>query len=115
MPRPQNGDDRRRNAGGVSHRAERRTARRHQGSGTTTRSAHGSAKRAAAGNSDGDPLLTVGQAAERLGTPERFVRRLIAERRIEFVKFGEARCSPVRIRVSVLDDFIAASTVRPTE
>jgi excisionase family DNA binding protein len=29
-------------------------------------------------------LLTVEQAAERLGTKPRFVRRLIAERRIEF-------------------------------
>jgi excisionase family DNA binding protein len=33
-------------------------------------------------------LLTVGQAAERLGTTERFPRRLIAERRITFVKLG---------------------------
>ena len=51
-------------------------------------------------------LLTVGQAAERLGATERFPRRLIAERRITFVKLG----SHVRIPESALDDFIAAST-----
>lgn len=33
-------------------------------------------------------LLTVGQVAELLGTTERFPRRLIAERRIEFVRVG---------------------------
>ena len=35
-----------------------------------------------------DKLLTVEQAAERLGTSVRFVRRLIAERRIAYVKVG---------------------------
>ena len=35
-----------------------------------------------------DTLLSVEQAAERLGTSERFVRRLIAERRITFIKLG---------------------------
>jgi excisionase family DNA binding protein len=33
-------------------------------------------------------LLTVHQAAERLGTTVRFPRRLIAERRITFVRVG---------------------------
>jgi excisionase family DNA binding protein len=33
-------------------------------------------------------LLTVEDAAERLSTSVRFVRRLIAERRVEFVKVG---------------------------
>ncbi len=56
-------------------------------------------------------LLTVGQAAERLGTTERFPRRLIAERRITFVKLG----SHVRIPGSALDDFIAASTIQAAE
>ena len=55
-------------------------------------------------------LLTVGQAAERLGTTERFPRRLIAERRITFVKLG----THVRIPEAALDDFIAASTVEAT-
>jgi excisionase family DNA binding protein len=35
-----------------------------------------------------DRLLTVDEAAERLGTSTRFVRRLIFERRIAFVKVG---------------------------
>jgi len=35
-----------------------------------------------------DTLLSVEQAAERLGTSVRFVRRLIAERRIAYVKAG---------------------------
>ena len=35
-----------------------------------------------------DTLLTVEQAAERLGTSVRFMRRLIAERRIAYVKLG---------------------------
>jgi excisionase family DNA binding protein len=56
-------------------------------------------------------LLTVAQAAERLGTTERFPRRLIAERRIAFVKLG----TPVRIAEAVLDDFIAARTIEAAE
>lgn len=34
------------------------------------------------------PLLTVDQAAERLSTKPRFIRRLIAEQRIPYVKLG---------------------------
>ena len=56
-------------------------------------------------------LLTVAQAAERLGTTERFPRRLIAERRITFVKLG----THVRIAEAALDDFIAASTIEAAE
>jgi excisionase family DNA binding protein len=56
-------------------------------------------------------LLTVAEAAERLGTTERFPRRLIAERRITFVKLG----SHVRIPETALDDLITASTVPAAE
>ena len=56
-------------------------------------------------------LLTVAEAAERLGTTERFPRRLIAERRITFVKLG----SHVRIPETALDDLIAASTIQAAE
>lgn len=56
-----------------------------------------------------DRLLTVAQAAERLGTTVRFPRRLIEERRITFVKVGRH----VRIPESALDDFIRTHTVRP--
>ena len=54
-----------------------------------------------------DRLLTVQQVAELLGTTERFPRRLIAERRIEFVKVGRY----VRIRESALLAFIEAGRV----
>ncbi len=42
-------------------------------------------------NSEGStrPLLGVEQLAERLGTTERFVRRLVCERRIAFHKVGK--------------------------
>jgi excisionase family DNA binding protein len=56
-----------------------------------------------------DRLLTVDQAAERLGTTDRFPRRLIAERRIAFVKVGRH----VRIPEGVLDAYIEANTVQP--
>ena len=56
-------------------------------------------------------LLTVGQAAEMLGTSERFPRRLIAEGRIDYVKLGTGRNGPVRIAESALIDFIQAGTV----
>jgi len=56
-----------------------------------------------------DRLLTVGQAAELLATSERFPRRLIAERRIRFVRVGRH----VRIPESALSDFIAAGLVEP--
>jgi len=56
-----------------------------------------------------DRLLTVGAAADRLSTSPRFIRRLIAERRIEFVKVGRY----VRISESALRDFIAAGRVEP--
>jgi excisionase family DNA binding protein len=56
-----------------------------------------------------DRLLTVAQAAERLATSERFPRRLIAERRIRFVRVGRH----VRIPESALVAFVAAGTVEP--
>ena len=54
-------------------------------------------------------LLTVGQVADLLGTTERFPRRLIAERRIEFVRVGRH----VRISESALAAFIQAGRVEP--
>nr|WP_202530910.1 helix-turn-helix domain-containing protein [Streptomyces sp. SID8380] len=56
-----------------------------------------------------DPLLTVDQAAERLGTGVRFIRRLIQERRIRYVKLGKH----VRIPESVLTAYVAERTVEP--
>jgi len=54
-------------------------------------------------------LLTVEAAAERLSTSPRFIRRLIAERRIEFVKVGRH----VRISEFALAEFIDAGRVEP--
>ena len=56
-----------------------------------------------------DRLLTVTQAAELLGTSERFPRRLIAERRIRFVRIGRH----VRIPETALREYIAAGVVEP--
>jgi excisionase family DNA binding protein len=54
-----------------------------------------------------DQLLTPQEAADRLGTSLRFVRRLVLERRIPFIKLGRH----VRIATSDLDAFIAAGRV----
>ncbi len=54
-------------------------------------------------------LLTLDEAGERLGTGLRFARRLVAERRIRFVRIGRH----VRIPVSALEEFIDAGTVQP--
>jgi excisionase family DNA binding protein len=59
---------------------------------------------------EGPPvLLDVEEAARRLGTKPRFVRRLIAERRIEFHKVGHH----VRISERALAEFIEAGRVAP--
>jgi len=52
-------------------------------------------------------LLTVEAAADRLGTSVRFVRRLIFERRIAFVKVGRH----ARIAAADLDAYIRAGRV----
>ncbi len=54
-------------------------------------------------------LLDVEEAARRLGTKPRFVRRLIAERRIEFHRVGRH----VRISEKALADFIDEGRVEP--
>jgi excisionase family DNA binding protein len=54
-----------------------------------------------------DTLLTVEQAAERLGTSTRFVRRLIFERRIAYAKLGRH----VRIAEHDLINYVAAGRV----
>ncbi|MEU0041132.1 helix-turn-helix domain-containing protein [Streptomyces sp. NPDC006333] len=53
--------------------------------------------------------LSVDQVAELLGTSARFPRRLIAERRITFVKVGRH----VRIPESAVDAYITEHTVEP--
>ncbi|MFI8080474.1 helix-turn-helix domain-containing protein [Kitasatospora sp. NPDC086009] len=56
-----------------------------------------------------DPLLDVNQVAELLGTTPRFARRLVAERRIEFIKVGRH----VRVRPAVVAEYLEANTVPP--
>ena len=58
-------------------------------------------------HSPADPLLTVGQAGEYLGTGERFVRRLITERRIAYVKVGKY----VRLERATLDALVDSGRV----
>lgn len=53
--------------------------------------------------------LTVAEAAEHLNTSVRFVRRLVAERRIAFHHVGRH----VRIAVADLDAFVLAGRVEP--
>jgi excisionase family DNA binding protein len=56
-------------------------------------------------------LLTIGEAAERMHMSERYVRRLVGERRIAFHRMG--RC--VRLRPADIDAFIAAGRVEPMD
>jgi len=56
-----------------------------------------------------ESLLSVDEAAKILGTTSRFPRRLIAERRIRFVRVGRH----VRIPESELAEYITAGTVEP--
>jgi excisionase family DNA binding protein len=52
-------------------------------------------------------LLTLAEAAERLGTSVRFIRRLVTERRIAFIKVGRH----VRIAENDLNAFIAGGRI----
>lgn len=49
--------------------------------------------------------------AARLGVGERFVRRLVEERRIPYLKIGRF----VRFEASEVESWIASSRVAPTE
>jgi excisionase family DNA binding protein len=56
-------------------------------------------------------LLTVNQAAERLGTSARFIRRLRFEGRIAVIKLGKH----IRIDSDDLEAFIAAGRQEPQQ
>jgi excisionase family DNA binding protein len=56
-----------------------------------------------------DRLLTMDQAAELLGTSPSFPRKLIAERKVRFVRVGNR----LRIPESALNEYIDAGTVQP--
>ena len=55
------------------------------------------------------PPLTLAEAAAYLNVSERFVRRLVAERRVAFHKVGHF----VRFRAADLDAFLEAGRVEP--
>lgn len=57
----------------------------------------------------GGEYLTVEQAAEYLGTGVRFIRRIVAERRVVFYKVGNY----VRFKRSDLEAFAQAGRVEP--
>ena len=58
-------------------------------------------------HSSSNPLLTVAQAGEYLGTGERFIRQLITERRIAYVKIGKY----VRLERATLDALVDSGRV----
>lgn len=58
---------------------------------------------------DDGRLLTVAEAADALGVGVRMVRRLVAERRLEFLRVGRH----IRVRESAVRRFLEAATVPP--
>ncbi len=60
---------------------------------------------------DAGRLLTVSEAAERMGLSGRTLRRLVQQRRIRHLRIGRL----IRISAWDLDDFVANSTVSPIE
>lgn len=67
----------------------------------------GSARRSATPVTSSGDLLTVEQAADYLNITDHFVRRLIRERRIPFLKVGRL----VRLRRTDIDDYLAGRLV----
>ena len=89
-------------------RPSRSTQARLRGTPSPSRSDAAGAEPGRVGRARGDdPLLTVAEAGDYLGTGERFIRRLITERRITYVKIGKF----VRLQRSALDAFIEAGWV----
>lgn len=56
-----------------------------------------------------EKLYTLDETARVMGTTGRFPRRLVADRRIRFVKVGRH----VRIPESAIDEFLDEGTVEP--
>lgn len=67
----------------------------------------GSTRRSATPSTSSGDLLTVEQAALYLNITDHFVRRLIRERRIPFLKVGRL----VRLRRTDIDDYLAGRLV----
>ncbi|AWL90434.1 DNA-binding protein [Streptomyces griseus] len=56
-----------------------------------------------------ETYMDVKALAKLLGTTERFPRRLVAERRIRYLKVG----THVRFPASAVEEFLATNTVEP--
>lgn len=56
------------------------------------------------------PLLDYAGAAEYLGFEERFMRRLVAEKRVPYVKMGPSKTSRIYFDPDKLDEWIEANT-----
>ena len=54
-------------------------------------------------------LLDIGEAAERLGVTPRFMRRLVFERRLPYIKVGKY----VRFESADLEAWLASNRVEP--
>ena len=63
-----------------------------------------------AGVSKAGPLLAINEVAERLNVTPRFVRRLIAERRIRYFKIGRH----VRLAEEDVIDWVRQRSVEPS-
>lgn len=61
----------------------------------------------------GSKLLTVAEVAERMNVSERFIRRLVFENRIAYMKIGQGKAGHVRIAESDLEAFIDATRIEP--
>jgi excisionase family DNA binding protein len=64
-----------------------------------------------AGEKDMEQLLSVDEAAEVFGTSVQFPRKLIAQRRIRFVRVGRL----VRIPEGAVREYIETRTVEPID
>jgi excisionase family DNA binding protein len=57
------------------------------------------------------PLLDYAGAAEYLGFTEKFMRRLVKEKRVPYVKMGPSKTSRVYFDPDVLDTWVESNTV----
>lgn len=60
---------------------------------------------------DGAQLLTLEQAAQRLGMSESFMRKVLARKEIDHIKLGGGRSSRIRFTEKNLEDYINANRV----
>lgn len=67
-----------------------------------------------AGDVEGAALVSIEEVALRLGVSVRHIRRLVAERRIPFVKWGHLlRFDPVQVESWIEDRSVPAGVDRP--